>query len=509
MITAKNGHMCLNCGYAESAAPHKTPLLPGDTATPKVSPEPAVTKAAVVKPEQPAKEVVPASIIADEVKSETEEQPEPKPEPEASDDIKANSLEKQVKADIAEAIAAVEQPAETTKSDEPESAVHAGDDRTDVEPDAAAPVVTASEIIKTSGMSKTEDKPVDSVSPRGRTKGTLDLKPSREDLVKGAASVSAVDAIGPALAAPDKAVEAEEPDEVAPPVEVEPVSPVEAVPTATAPVVAVETEPVKNDDDVTPVHVIDHAAEAAEVAPEPTPEPIPVPVEPAPVAKEVPPIIETPVATPPLVATPAVTSNIPTIPILKEPLIAKTHPEPSSAKTVMMIVGALVIVTCATVAAYFFTSSKNSTKVGQNATASQEKSAAGSGESAAVLDKSATPTPSPSPKTVATSEASTAQARDLKRKADLAAYAASVKAAATNGYYPTAAPGISATAVDPTTGKSYAVATTPAATLGSIQYLAGGKCTAPNVTPGKTSTHYIALSTKLETDSAPYCLDVQ
>ena len=414
MIPAKNGHMCLNCGYAESADPHKTPLVPGDSPAPKVVPEPTV--AVSTEPAAPAAEPEPIVV-----------EPTDKAE---------NSLEDRIKLDVAEAVAAV-------------------------------PSLGGSEIIKTSGVPKTDDKPVDSMAPRGRTKGTLDLKPSREDPVKGAAAVSTVDAISPALAAPDKAVE-----------------------------------------EATPVHVVDHAAEAAEVviAPEVTAaEPVPTPSVVAPTPPPVPEVHDAPVPA----AEPVVTSNIPAAPTAKEPLIAKTHPQASSAKTVMMVVGALVIVTCATLAAYYFTTSKSSDKVSQNESATKQSSADAADESVAVLDNSATPTPTPTATPVATPDAASAQARDLKRKTDLAAYAAVVKAAATNGYYPTAAPAVSGTALDPTTGKSYAVATTLAANLGSIRYLAGGKCTAPSVTPGKTSTRFIALYTKLETDSAPYCLDVK
>lgn len=434
MITAKNGHMCLNCGYAESVDPHKTPLVPEDKATPEVKP---VADS-------------PAPMVA-EVKPPIEAAPAPNTTP--------NSLEDQVKLDIVEAVDAVEKSAVAAEP------LAAEPTPLEVVPEPAAAPVVAADIIKTTGRSKVQAKNVDSMAPQGRTKGTLDLKPLREDLVKGAALVSAIDAIGPA---PE-----------------------------------VEPEPVKTIEDPTPVHVIDHAAEAEEaVAPsEPTPEavPAPTPIEPVPAASE----------TPVPAAEPAVGPVLQTAPAAKEPLIAKTHPEASSAKTVMMVVGALVIVTCATVAAYYFTSNKDISKVGQNANVSKETSAAGSGESAAVLDKSATPSATPAATPTATPDASSAQARDLKRKTDLAAYAASVKAAATNGYYPTAAPRISGAVVDPTTGKSYAVATTPAASLGSIQYLAGGRCGTTSVTPGKTSTHYISLYTKLETDTAPYCIDVQ
>lgn len=448
MITAKNGHMCLNCGYAESVDPHKTPLVPEDKAAPEVKP---VADS-------------PTPVVA-EVK--------PLVEAASAPNTTANSLEDQVKLDIVNAVDAVEKSAGTA---EPLAAEPAP---LEVVPEPAAAAVVAADIIKTTGRSKVQAKTVDSMAPQGRTKGTLDLKPSREDLVKGAASVSAVDAIGPALAEPEKVIE-------------------------------VEPEPDKAVEDPTPVHVIDHAAEALpeptpeptpepETAPEPTPEAVPV-VEPIP-TEPVPAASETPVPA----AEPAVSPILQTAPAVKEPLIAKTHPEASSAKTVMMVVGALVIVTCATVAAYYFTSNKNTSKVGENASVSKETPAAGNGESAAVLDKTATPSATPT----ATPDASSAQARDLKRKTDLAAYAASVKAAATNGYYPTAAPAVSGAVVDPTTGKSYAVATTPAASLGAIQYLAGGKCGAASVTPGKTSTRYISLSTKLETDTAPYCIDVK
>jgi len=456
MITAKNGHMCLNCGYAESADPHKIPLVPADSLAPVVA----------------------------EVKPPIEAAPTPKEEIEKPEELPksaANSLEDQVKHDIVEAVDAVEKSAVTAEP------LAAEPTPLEVVPEPAAAAVVASDIIKTTGRSKVQAKKVDSMAPQGRTKGTLDLKPSREDLVKGAASVSAVDAIGPALATPDKVVDEAVPEAVVGTVEVEPAIKVETEPVAevetepSAPVPTVEPEPVKTEEapapvaDATPAHVIDHAAEAKEAAV--------TPAEPA----------------------VAIASAAPAPTPAKEPLLAMTHPEGSSSKKVIMIVGGLVIVTCATLAAYYFTSSSSAKKVGQNANVSKETSAAGAGESAATLDKTATPSPS----AAATPNASSAQARDLKRKADLAAYAAAVKAAATNGYYPTAAPGISGAVVDPTTGKSYAVATTPAANLGTIQYLAGGKCNAPSVTPGKTSTRYIALSTKLETDSAPYCLDVQ
>ena len=480
MITAKNGHMCLNCGYAESSDPHKTPLVPADKAAPEVKPE--------ADSPPPESTVTPTDNLA-------------------------NRLENQVKHDMAEAIAEVEKPAKP-KKDEPKEPVLDADETKN-----APLVIGASEIVKTKGMSKTEDKPVDGVSPRGRIKGALDLKPSREDLAKGVASVSAVDAIGPSLAAPDKVVDEEAPEAVVAPVEAEPAKKVENEPEPkietepVSPVPTVEPESVKTEEapnpvaDTTPVHVVDHAAEAEEAAVIPqipvADSPEPVPAEPVPAPVETSAVPEAPFI--PAEPAVAVASEAPVPTPAKEPLLAVTHPEGSSPKKVIMIVGGLVIVTCATLAAYYFTSSDSVKKVGQNANVSRETPAAGKGESAAALDSTATPSPS----VAATPNASSAQARDLKRKADIAAYAAAVKAAATNGYYPTAAPGISGAIVDPTTGKSYAVATTPAANLGTIQYLAGGKCNAPSVTPGKTSTRFIALSTKLETDSAPYCLDVQ
>jgi hypothetical protein len=455
-------------------------------------------------------------------------------------DAVANSLEDQVKRDIAKAVAAVENPVEDVK---------AAPVKDEVESKVVSPDVGASEIIKPKGKTKIEHKPVDNVAPRGRTKGTLDLQPSRVDLVKGAASTNAVDAIGHILAVPEKVIAAvasetavepvkTEPPEIEPaldPINIVPPAQLEIEPHATPEIEPlaltsiltpnVEPEPVNIPADDTPVHVIDHAAEAeaavvtsvVEASSEQILEPAPAPsndptmIPPGPAA-----IVEAPVS--PLPISVASEAPIPqaepietptALPIVpgKEPLIAKTHPESSSAKTAMMIVGALVIVTCAAVAAYYFTLGKPANKVGQNASSSRVASAGAASEPAAVLDASTTPTPSAS--VAASSQPSSAQARDVKREDDLATYSAAVKALGSNGFYPTAVPAISGQLLDPTTGNAYIVATVPAASLGAIQYLAGGKCGAPTGIPGKISTRYISLSTKLETASAPYCINVQ
>ncbi len=560
MITAKNGHMCLNCGYAESANPAKTSLVPGDspavTADPAVvatTDDTAVAVAATVNPVVPVPEAVKdPELQSDEIEAEpavVAEVAAPAEDAKA-EEVKAeaaavaNSLEDQVKRDLAAAIAAVENPAEAVSDSESKP-----DETKPVEP-AAPSEVSASEIIKTKGMSTPDEKPVDGVAPRGRTKGTIDLQPTREDLVKGAPSAAAVDAIGPAIAAAvaetDVAVPVAETDivvpateastpepapEAAPNVAVEPA--VEAVPevtTAPEPVVHVVDHAAEAEADVKPV-VVDESGLAVHPYPEPeashapNPEPPVVPEVAAPVIDEPQMPAEVPAAAVPVPAPVAPVGVVPEVPVapmpvavasevplpvveaapaapVKAPLIAKTHPEPSSAKTVMMIVGALVIVTCATVAAYYFTTAKSAKKVGQNANPTVDTALAQATSQPAVLEASTPPAP------VVTPDASSAQVRDAKRKADLAAYAATVKAAGSNGFYPTSAPALPSQLTDPTSGKAYAVSVQPAA-LGQIQYNAGGQCDGSSITPGRTSTRYIALLTMLEGDPTLYCLNVK
>lgn len=564
MITAKNGHMCLNCGYAESANPAKTPLVPSESPAAAANPA-AVTStddsaAVVTITDDPAVAVAatvdPVVVVSEAAKDPQPKTDETKTEPAAvvaeaapAEDTKAdeakievvgvaNSLEDQVKRDLAAAIAAVETPTEAAADPAPKSDETKTDEpAAPAEATVAGSEVSASEIIKTKGMSTPDEKPVDGVAPRGRTKGTIDLQPTRHDLVKGAPSAAAVDAIGPAIAAAVAETNAAVP--AADASTSEPAA--EAAPEATAePATTVQTSQAETATPVeeTPVvHVVDHAAEAeadvkaveiaalaseaviepvaeAETAPDPEPTPVletPAPVVDAPqepaVVPSVPalvptaplsPVPEAPVSPMPVaVATEAplpVAEAAPAAPV-KAPLIAKTHPEPSSVKSAMMIVGALVIVTLATVAAYYFTTAKSAKKVGQNANPTVDTEVAQATAQPAVLDAS-------------TPDTSSAQARDAKRKSDLAAYAATVKAAGSDGFYPTSAPTLPSQLTDPTSGKAYAVSVQPAA-LGQIQYNAGGQCDGSSITPGRTSTRYIALLTKLEGDPTPYCLNVK
>ena len=562
MIPAKKGYMCLNCGFAQATDPHSTPLIPGENLVSAPSATTATTATAAVAVTE-AKETV-----SNEVTTNNEVTTAAPTEPVALNvtpltEAPVNSLEDQVKLDLAAAIADVEAP----KVELPQV------DASPVEPAGleTSPIVAPeSEIIKPKRKQKMTDKTVDSVAPRRRTKGTLDLKPTRDDSATGAAAVVAVDAISPVHAPTDKPAEVELPSPALPaPPDIERIaeiatpdhvidhtaqaqadtlvqSEVPAVTVDNIPAVVPElpvvasapaapaidaSEPVKEAAELTESSVIEPPALASGPDTNDTAEALVEPpsnaetlVEP-PVTPEAPhveaiipvapavPVPEAPTTTPIVASIAPSTDKLPEASPApsKLPLIAKTHPEPKSGKTTMMIVGALVIVTCAVVAAYFITSSKPASKVGQKAALTQEQSAGNKGEDATPIQS---PTPVATASTTPVAAASTApiasaSTRDAKRKTDLAAYAAVVKAAGANGFYPTNAPAISAQAIDPTTGKTYVISTTTVNSLGAIQYLAGGKCGAASVTPGKASTRYISLSTKLEGASVLYCMNVQ
>lgn len=139
--------------------------------------------------------------------------------------------------------------------------------------------------------------------------------------------------------------------------------------------------------------------------------------------------------------------------------------------------------------------------VGVQAPAAAKDPGAASPSPSPSAPPSATPTPSPA-------ASSDAGARDARRKTDLAAYVAAFRSTASGGYYKTNPPAVSVNAKDPSTGAAYQVSRNKAIALGQIEYRAGGRCTAPDITPGTASTRYIALHMKLE-GQADYCLDVK
>jgi hypothetical protein len=95
------------------------------------------------------------------------------------------------------------------------------------------------------------------------------------------------------------------------------------------------------------------------------------------------------------------------------------------------------------------------------------------------------------------------------RESNLAAYLNGYKAVSDNGYFPDTPPHLTVQIEDPTTGQPYVVSTSPLSGVGQIQYIPGGSCSGPGVTPGKTGTRYLALKLLPSPTSAPYCLDVQ
>jgi hypothetical protein len=121
-----------------------------------------------------------------------------------------------------------------------------------------------------------------------------------------------------------------------------------------------------------------------------------------------------------------------------------------------------------------------------------------------------TPTATPSPTaTPAPTPSSTADSRDDQRKSDLAAYQSAYSATRFNGYMPTQPQAIDVHRNDPSTNAEYSIITSgDPDNLGQIYYKAGGRCTAPSITPGTSGTHYVALIIKLETQSDLYCVDV-
>jgi hypothetical protein len=108
----------------------------------------------------------------------------------------------------------------------------------------------------------------------------------------------------------------------------------------------------------------------------------------------------------------------------------------------------------------------------------------------------------------ATPSAQVAADRDAKRKADLALFVTAFRTNPGGGVYNTLPPTVTVATTDPTTRQAYIVTTDALTTVGKIQYLAGYNCTGKVATPGKTSTKYLAITTMLETSTAPYCLVV-
>ena len=354
----------------------------------------------------------------------------------------------------------------------------------------------ASAIIKTSGTRNMQDMPVDALTPRGRMKGTLNLKPSQEipPMASGGPAVDSIAAGVPAIGSRTDVV-SESSEASANPSAEEPIAPALALSSVS---------------DGTPAHTVDHAAQAAaQDAPDLAhrAQPAPAPAD----ASQRATVPSGAMPEPSLVAASVPTAPVPT-PIVetsKAPLVATTHASASNVKTVMMVVAALMIVTAASVGAYILTAGGKTTakKVGQSPAARMQEATTDSSSRATVLDASITPTPTATPESPL--DASAVNKRDLQRKTDMAAYAAAVKAGGSNGFYATTPPSFSQGANDPTTGQPYALAARPATALGDVEYRAGGQCMGPGVTPGKSATRYVALLTKLESDPTPYCLDVK
>jgi hypothetical protein len=116
----------------------------------------------------------------------------------------------------------------------------------------------------------------------------------------------------------------------------------------------------------------------------------------------------------------------------------------------------------------------------------------------------------PAPASTSTSLSPNEQASQIAvREANLASYLGAYKARSANGFYPVSPPALTVQIVDPTTGRAYVVSANPLTAVGQIQYVAGGSCTGPDVTPGKTGTRYLAIKLLPSPTSPAYCLDAR
>ncbi|HUD10762.1 MAG TPA: hypothetical protein VMS08_00005, partial [Candidatus Saccharimonadia bacterium] len=99
------------------------------------------------------------------------------------------------------------------------------------------------------------------------------------------------------------------------------------------------------------------------------------------------------------------------------------------------------------------------------------------------------------------------KALEAERESNLAAYMNGYKAVAVNGFFPTTPPALSVQIADPSTIAPYVVSKNPLTGVGQIQYIPGGSCTGPGITPGKAGTRYLALKLLPSASAQPYCLD--
>jgi hypothetical protein len=199
------------------------------------------------------------------------------------------------------------------------------------------------------------------------------------------------------------------------------------------------------------------------------------------------------------------TTAPPTLPLNgKPPLTPHTHPRPVNAKAIALVV--IIFAIAAIVFGVGYAQKFLNHKPAATATPTPSPSPSVSISPSTSPSPSTSASPSSSPSATPTPSAS---ANDAQRKTDLATYVTAYKATASGGYYSTNPPKVNVSATDPSTHQAYTIITTPPTTPGQIQYKAGGQCGGPGITPGKSSTRYVALYTKLESSATPYCLDVR
>lgn len=264
---------------------------------------------------------------------------------------------------------------------------------------------------------------------------------------------------------------------------------VEAVPAEVAPTEVAPTEPpatpsLPESEPVSELQPVTGLGSATEVAPTMPPAPAQVPVADAPsVAASV------------AQMAPAAPGQPPT----GRTVTPVTHPKPIDRKIVLIaMVGGAILIALA-VLVYFMFAAPSAGKSG-DATPSPTTAAVTESHSA-VLGADATPTPLADP-------VGGPAARDAQRKTDLGRIADAYRVTAKNGFFATIPPAISVAPSDPATQQPYKLITSGTPVLGSIGYLAGQQCSGQQVTPGKSSTRFVALTIALETDPAPYCLNL-
>ena len=513
MVQSKAGWLCLSCGYAETIKPVNAAVVPAAAptvdpiTTPQTSAVPAAKTFTDLAP-VPSDDKPKNQLSVNKRKRVKSEEAEAKPAPVAE----PSKVEAVVAAPAADAMPAglvVEsnvKPDVTTivKDDKPE---------TPVTPDkpADAPVIEESaKPVAQSAQSLHIKVPVthtvDHTPSQGLPEAKSEDKPVVEKLSATDSKDSAIEAATAAAAAvtateseaPSEALKDEAVDKAAD-TSVDDSKPADADKPEVEPVVE-STEPHEPEDTTAkidePVAVVaetaaveavaDHEADAkADEMTKQTAE------------------IDAPIAAAPLEA--AAVADI--VSADKQPLVAKTHPRPSSQRRVAIGVTGVVLVVAALLI-YGFMGPQRPLKSLFHHDAAKATAVNTVATATPLATDAPSPSVSPSPSPT-TAPAVDSTADNQQRQSDLTKYVAAYKATASNGYYSTTPPAVSVNATDPTTKQPYMVQTTAPTSVGQIYYQAGGRCGLPPVTPGKTETKYIALQTILEGQTTPYCVDVQ